>query len=444
LRLTVVGSGYVGLVTAACFAEMGNTVTCVDVDDGKIEGLRQGILPIHEPGLQPIVSNNQKEHRLMFTTSMREAALDSGIFFIAVGTPPGEDGSADLRHVIDAARELGRHITGEYCVIVEKSTVPVGTAEKIGAVVREELQARGAGTEFDVVSNPEFLKEGAAVGDFMRPDRIIIGSESDRARKMLHDLYAPFTRSHERMIFMPTRAAEMTKYASNAMLATKISFMNELAGLCELMGVDVEDVRVGIGSDSRIGYSFIYPGCGYGGSCFPKDLRALISMAEQHGTEPDLLHAVQARNSSQKQVLFQKITRRFGADLSGRAFCLWGLAFKPGTDDIREAPSVVLLEKLLGAGAEVKAYDPAAMKTARRELPAEWFDPGGLRLLEAQMDALEGADAMVLVTEWKSFRHPDFQLMRSLMKEPVIFDGRNLYDPGQLRLMGFEYFGIGR
>jgi UDPglucose 6-dehydrogenase len=443
MNLSVIGTGYVGLVTGACLAEMGNTVICVDVDEGKIEGLKQGILPIYEPELEALVTGNCNEGRLRFTTSFREVVSDSAIYLIAVGTPPGEDGSADLRHVLDAARELGKHID-RHCLIVTKSTVPVGTAEKVKAVVDEELRKRGVSIEFDVVSNPEFLKEGAAVEDFMRPDRIIIGCDSERARKIMRDIYAPFTRSHERIIFMSVRAAEMTKYTANAMLATRISFMNEMADLCERMGVDVESVRVGVGSDSRIGYSFIYPGCGYGGSCFPKDVKALIHMAVDNGMEPGVLSAVERRNEYQKQVLFRKLTRRFGGELSGMTFGLWGLAFKPGTDDMREASSVVLLSELIGAGAKVKAYDPVSMKTAGRELPPEWFETGGLELVDNQYDVLKGVEALLLVTEWKSFRYPDFERMKKLMKSPVILDGRNLYDPDHMRQSGFEYEGIGR
>lgn len=443
MKLTIVGTGYVGLVTGACFAEMGNNVTCVDTDEKKIEGLKRGILPIYEPGLEPLVVNNCKEGRLGFATSLSDSAADSQIYMIAVGTPPNEDGSADLRHVLAVARDIGRHITG-YSVIVDKSTVPVGTADKVRAAIRHELKARGLDIEFDVVSNPEFLKEGAAVEDFMKPDRIIIGTDSERARAILHELYMPFMRNHERILYMGVKEAEMTKYAANAMLATRISFMNEIAALCDRMGVDVEAVRRGIGSDPRIGYSFIYPGAGYGGSCFPKDVRALVHMAQSRDFEPKLLIAVQERNEAQKRVLFEKITQRFGKNLSGRHFGVWGLAFKPGTDDMREAPSVTLLHELIGAGAQVKAYDPVAMDTARRELPGRWFENGSCTLVANQYEALDGADAMVLVTEWKPFRRPDFESMKRLMKQPVIFDGRNLYDPLLLRQMGFEYTGIGR
>lgn len=443
MKLTVIGTGYVGLVTGACLAEMGNEVVCVDIDAAKIEKLRQGILPIYEPGLEPIVLGNYKEERLKFTTSLNDPLSRSPVYFIAVGTPPGKDGSADLRHVLAVAKDIGQVIT-DYSVIVDKSTVPVGTAEKVRSVIEAELRQRQLHVEFDVVSNPEFLKEGDAVQDFMRPDRIIIGSDSERARAILRELYGPFMRTHERVIFMGVRDAEMTKYAANAMLATKISFMNEIANLCDRLGVDVENVRIGIGSDSRIGYSFIYPGAGYGGSCFPKDVRALIHMARQADFEPKLLHAVESRNQAQQRVLFEKITRHFGPDLSKRTFGLWGLAFKPGTDDMREAPSVVLLRELFAAGAKVKAYDPAAMDAARRDLSPQWFAAGQLQLVDHQYDAIRGADALVLVTEWKPFRHPDFTRIKAEMKAAIVFDGRNQYDPTALRQAGFVYYGIGR
>ncbi len=444
MKITILGTGYVGLVTGACFAEMGNTVVCIDVDKKKISNLKEGVLPIYEPGLEPIVISNHKQGRLRFASSINDPAVEgSEVFLIAVGTPPGEDGSADLQYVIAAARDIGRYIT-RYCVIADKSTVPVGTADKVRAAVREELGKRALDIPFDVVSNPEFLKEGAAVEDFMKPDRVVIGTDSEKARAVMHELYAPFMRNHERMFFMGVKEAEMTKYAANAMLATKISFMNEISNLCDRMGVDVESVRQGIGSDSRIGYSFIYPGAGYGGSCFPKDVKALVRMAHEQNFDPLVLNAVEARNEAQKFVLFGKIVKRFGTDLRNHVFGLWGLAFKPGTDDMREAPSTVLLEELLGAGARVKAYDPVAMPVAQRELPAEWFSSGRLELVSQQYDALPGADALILVTEWKPFRHPDFDQVKKLLKQPVIFDGRNLYDPAHLRAAGFEYMGIGR
>ncbi len=443
MKLTIIGTGYVGLVTGACFAEMGYTVTCVDVDAGKIAGLKQGKLPIYEPGLETIVLDNYKCGRLRFTTSLQEAAADSATFFIAVGTPPGEDGSADLQYVLSVARDIGRYMSA-YTIVVDKSTVPVGTADKVAAEIDKVLAERGVNIPFDMVSNPEFLKEGAAVDDFMRPDRIIVGCASDQARDIMRELYAPFNRSRERTVFMGVREAEMTKYAANAMLATKISFVNEIANLCDHLGVDVESVRHGIGSDTRIGHAFIYPGCGYGGSCFPKDVKALIRMAEENQFEPKLLNAVEARNEEQKHLLFRKITRRFGADLRGRTFAIWGLAFKPGTDDMREAPSLVLLQELIAAGANVTAYDPVAMESARREIPAQWLSSGRVRFMDEQYAALDAADAMVLVTEWKPFRHPDFDRIKSMLKTPVIFDGRNQYDRNLLRQSGFEYSGIGR
>lgn len=443
MKLTIVGTGYVGLVTGACFAEMGNTVTCVDVDKDKIDGLKRGVLPIFEPGLEGVVLRNYKEGRLRFVTSLDDPAAVAQVYFIAVGTPPGEDGSADLQYVLAVARDIGRHLS-DYAVVVDKSTVPVGTGDKVKAAIRHELRLRNADIPFDVVSNPEFLKEGAAVEDFMKPDRVVIGTDSERARALMHELYTPFMRNHERIHYMGVKEAEMTKYAANAMLATKISFMNEIAGLCDRLGVDVESVRVGIGSDSRIGYSFIYPGAGYGGSCFPKDVKAIIHMAKQQDFEPMVLQAVEGRNENQKHVLFEKITTRFGKDLSGLTFGVWGLSFKPGTDDMREAPAVVLLHELIGCGARVRAYDPVAMEVARRELPQSWFKNGELVLVEHQYEALRGADAMVLVTEWKPFRHPDFDQMKSLLKQPAIFDGRNLYDRHLMRELGFEYRGIGR
>jgi len=443
MKLTVVGTGYVGLVTGACFAEMGHRVTCVDIDAEKVARLRDGWIPIYEPGLKPIVERNAEEGRLVFTTALAEAMGDTEIIFIAVGTPPGEDGSADLQHVLSVASEIGRNLSG-YAVVVTKSTVPVGTAEKVKEAVNCQLQSRGADVAFDVVSNPEFLKEGAAVDDFMKPDRIVVGVDSDRSREVMRELYKDFSRSHDRILFMGVKDAEMTKYAGNSMLATKISFMNEIANLCDLLGVDVENVRLGIGSDSRIGYSFIYPGCGYGGSCFPKDVRALIHMAGENDYQSVVLQAVHERNEDQKHVLYRKIKARFGADLSGLTFGLWGLAFKPGTDDIREAPALILIRELVGAGARVRAYDPEAVEATRSELPGEWFDSGTVTLVRHQYEALEQADALALVTEWKPFRHPDFRAMKEMMKQQVIFDGRNQYDPHSLKEDGFEYFGIGR
>lgn len=444
MNIVVVGTGYVGLVTGTCFAEMGNTVTCVDVDTAKIEGLKNGRLPIYEPGLDELVARNFAEGRLRFTTSLPEAMADASVYFIAVGTPPGEDGSADLQYVLGVARELGQHMKHPFNVVVDKSTVPVGTAAKVTAAVGEELAKRGAKVEFSVVSNPEFLKEGAAIDDFMQPDRVVVGSDDERATRIMRELYAPFTRNHERTVVMGVRDAEMTKYAANAMLATKISFMNEIANLCEVLGVDVENVRKGIGSDQRIGYHFIYPGCGYGGSCFPKDVKALVHTAEQNDFEPWVLRAVEQRNNNQKYRLSQKVFARFGTDLSGLTFALWGLAFKPGTDDMREAPSKVFLREVIAAGARVVAFDPVAAEVAQKELPRGWLDDGRLTLVEHQYDALDGADALVLVTEWKPFRNPDFAQMKSRMKQPIIVDGRNQYDPTTVRAIGFEYQGIGR
>ncbi len=443
MNLTIVGTGYVGLVSGACFAEMGNRVYCVDVDENKITGLKQGKLPIYEPGLEALVRNNFTEERLLFTTRLSDAMADSNIYFIAVGTPPGEDGSADLKYVQAVAREIGQLMT-DYCVIVDKSTVPVGTADLVRATVSEELEKRGVQIPFDVVSNPEFLKEGAAIEDFMKPDRIVIGSDSDKAQEMMRQLYAPFNRNHERTMFMGIRDAEMTKYAANSMLATKISFINEISNLCEVMGVDVENVRRGIGSDSRIGFSFIYPGCGYGGSCFPKDVQALIRMAQDVGFSPDLLQSVEERNQQQKKWFTRQLTKRFGVDLSGMVFGVWGLSFKPGTDDMREAPAKTLIADLLAAGAKVLAYDPIAMETAEQELPQEWFASGNLKLVSNQYEALVGVEAMLLVTEWKPFRNPDLAAMGRSMKQKIIFDGRNQYEPDYIRNEGFEYVGVGR
>ncbi|HEX6928636.1 MAG TPA: UDP-glucose/GDP-mannose dehydrogenase family protein [Gammaproteobacteria bacterium] len=443
MNIAVVGTGYVGLVTGACFAEMGNTVTCVDRDADKVARMRAGECPIYELGLPEIMQANIKEDRLKFTTSLAEAAETCDVFFIAVGTNAAEDGSSDLSHVMAVARELGETIQRR-AVIIDKSTVPVGTGEKVEAIVREALAKRGADIDFEVVSNPEFLKEGSAVQDFMRPDRVIVGTDSEWAREIMHDLYRSFTYQTDRVLFMSRRAAEMCKYAANAMLATKISFMNEIANLCEHMDVDVETVRIGIGSDPRIGYSFIYAGCGYGGSCFPKDVKALIHAAKEHGVDPKVLRAVHERNDQQKRRLNERITERFGDDLSGKVFGLWGLAFKPGTDDVREATSRVLLRHLLEGGARVIAYDPEAMDAARAEFPREWFEDGRLSLADHQYDACRDVDALVLVTEWKPFRHPDFAAMKKMMKQPLIFDGRNQYEPAQMTRLGFDYIGIGR
>lgn len=443
MHIAVIGTGYVGLVTGACFAEMGVQVVCVDQDAAKIDQLKQGRVSIYEPGLESLVRSGLEQQRLSFTTSLPQAMAQAQILFISVGTPPEEDGSADLQHVLAVAGEIGRNLR-HYTVIVNKSTVPVGTADRVRAAIRQELEQRDAAVPFDVVSNPEFLKEGSAVVDFTRPDRIIIGSDSERATERMKQLYAPFIRNHDRTLTMGVRDAEMTKYAANALLATKISFMNEIANLCEPLGVDVENVRLGIGSDSRIGYHFIYPGCGYGGSCFPKDVKALSAMARQSSYEPLILKAVEERNKRQRQRLFEKIQRHFHPDLAGLTIALWGLSFKPGTDDMREAPAVFLLQALMKHGVQVRAYDPAAMEEARRILPADWFTRGQLHLVRHQYEALEQADALVLVTEWKPFRTPDFAAMKSLMKQRVIFDGRNQYDPVRVRNEGFAYEGIGR
>jgi UDPglucose 6-dehydrogenase len=439
MKVTVVGTGYVGLVSGTCLADVGNDVLCLDVDVNKIRILNEGGIPIYEPGLEAMVKKNVAAGRLRFTTDV-EAAVAHGIMqFIAVGTPPGEDGSADLQYVVAAARNIGKRMA-DYKVIVDKSTVPVGTADRVRAAITEELEARGADIEFSVVSNPEFLKEGAAIEDFMKPDRIIVGAEDLRAIDMMRQLYAPFQRNHERVIMMDVKSAELTKYAANAMLATRISFMNELANLAEKLGADIELVRKGIGSDPRIGYDFLYPGCGYGGSCFPKDVQALIRTSSAAGQSLKVLQAVEEANEAQKQVLTSKIVKRFGADLSGMTFALWGLAFKPNTDDMREAPSLVLIRELWERGAKVRAYDPISIREARHILG----DDKRIAFAQSPADALAGADALVIVTEWKEFRSPDFEVIRKTLKHPVIFDGRNIYDPQHPRSAGLEYFAIGR
>lgn len=443
MKLTVIGTGYVGLVTGACFSEMGNEVICVDTDENKIKKIRNGELPIYEPGLDNVVKKNIQDGRLKFTTEIKEGIDFSNIYFIAVGTPSGEDGSADLKYVLQVAEQIGS-LMDKYSVIVDKSTVPVGTADKVREVIQQSLKKREMNIEFDIVSNPEFLKEGAAVDDFLKPDRIILGTESKNAVEIMSELYAPFNRNHDRIFIMGIRDAEMTKYTANAMLATKISFMNEIANLCDLMKVDVEQVRLGIGSDSRIGYSFIYPGAGYGGSCFPKDVKALIHMASDHDYDPVILKAVEDRNKKQKNVLADKVKKHFGDNLDGKTFALWGLAFKPGTDDMREAPSIEIIKLLTEAGASIQAFDPVAMSTAadaiKREIPRHSF----VSLIADQYKSLENADALLLATEWKQFRRPDFSIMKEKLRAAIIFDGRNQYDPDQLRANGFEYFGIGR
>ncbi|HTN64904.1 MAG TPA: UDP-glucose/GDP-mannose dehydrogenase family protein [Burkholderiaceae bacterium] len=454
MKITIIGTGYVGLVTGACLAELGNHVFCLDLDQAKIDLLNSGGIPIHEPGLGEIVERNRAAGRLEFSTDVAASVAHGEIQFIAVGTPPDEDGSADLQYVLAAARNIGRHMT-QFTVIVDKSTVPVGTADKVRAAIQAELGARGvqhAATPFSVVSNPEFLKEGAAVEDFMRPDRIVIGcdstAEGHQARALMTQLYTPFNRNHERTFWMDVRSAEFTKYAANAMLATRISFMNELANLADQVGVDIEAVRHGIGSDPRIGRSFLYAGCGYGGSCFPKDVQALARTARDHGQDLLILHAVEAVNDRQKHILGKKIVARFGQDLAGRHFALWGLAFKPNTDDMREAPSRVLLLELIERGATVTVYDPVAMTEAKRVLALDLAGSASalarIRFADSPMDALQDADALAIVTEWKAFRSPDFDQVRARLKAPVIFDGRNLFAPEVMAHAGFEYHGIGR
>jgi len=439
LKVTVFGSGYVGLVTGACFADAGNQVVCVDIDAAKIARLQKGEIPIHEPGLEQLVHRSLEKGRLKFTTDA-VAGVRHGLFqFIAVGTPPEEDGSADLSHVLAVAETIGRHMT-EFRIIVDKSTVPVGTADEVRERIERTLGERSVNLEFDVVSNPEFLKEGAAVTDFMKPDRIVVGTDDPRTAELLRSLYEPFTRNRDRMIVMDVRSAELTKYAANAMLATKISFMNEMANVAERVGADIEKVRLGIGSDPRIGYSFIYPGAGYGGSCFPKDVKALIYSAREHGLDARLLASVEAVNERQKSVLFEKINSYFHGKLSGRTLALWGLAFKPNTDDMREAPSRTLMDALWSAGATVRAYDPVAMPEARRA----YGERADLVLAESAEQALAGADALAIVTEWQEFRSPDFDVIRDALRSPAIFDGRNLYDPALVRSFGLRYFAIGR
>ena len=440
MKVTVVGTGYVGLVTGTCLAEVGNDVLCLDVDPEKIRILNEGGIPIYEPGLLDMVKRNVAAGRLHFTTDVDKAVQFGTVQFIAVGTPPDEDGSADLQYVTAAARSIGQRMT-DYKVIVDKSTVPVGTADKVRAAVAGELEKRGVEVPYSVVSNPEFLKEGAAVEDFMRPDRIVVGADDERAINLMRTLYAPFQRNRERLLVMDVKSAELTKYAANAMLATRISFMNELANLAEKLGADIEMVRQGIGSDPRIGYHFLYPGCGYGGSCFPKDVKALLKTAKDAaGIDLKVLNAVEEANEAQKHVLTRKIKARFGDDLSGKHFALWGLAFKPNTDDMREAPSRELIADLLAAGATVSAYDPVATHEAKRI----FGDDARVALVDSANAALEGADALAIVTEWKEFRSPDFDTLKARLKAPVVFDGRNLYDPAFPRSCGIEYFPIGR
>lgn len=451
MKITIIGTGYVGLVTGACLAELGNDVFCLDVDARKIAILNDGGIPIHEPGLEEIVARNRAAGRLKFSTDVAQSVVHGDIQFIAVGTPPDEDGSADLQYVVSAARNIGKHMNG-FKVVVDKSTVPVGTADKVRLAILAELDARAMTTTFSVVSNPEFLKEGAAVEDFMRPDRIVIGCDGTpeglQAHALMKKLYTPFNRNHERTFWMDVRSAEFTKYAANAMLATRISFMNELANLADKVGADIEAVRHGIGSDPRIGHSFLYAGCGYGGSCFPKDVQALERTARDYDQELLILRAVEAVNNNQKHILGKKIVARFGSDLKGKHFALWGLAFKPNTDDMREASSRVLLGELIRLGANVAVYDPVAMEEAQRVLSLDFVDAPDLlnriRFASSPMDALSGADALVIVTEWKAFRSPDFEQVKAALKMPIIFDGRNLYEPQTMVDSGIEYHGIGR
>jgi UDPglucose 6-dehydrogenase len=439
MKITVIGTGYVGLVTGTCLAEMGNDVLCLDLDKKKIQILEEGGIPIHEPGLLEMVQRNVAANRLHFTTSIEESVAFGVVQFIAVGTPPDEDGSADLQYVTAAARNIGKHMN-EYKVVVDKSTVPVGTADKVRAALTEELNARKSKLDFSVVSNPEFLKEGDAVADFMRPDRIVIGADDERAIKMMRELYAQFNRNHDRIVVMDVRSAELTKYAANAMLATRISFMNELANLADIVGADIEQVRMGIGSDPRIGFHFLYAGCGYGGSCFPKDVQALIRTSDEHGLKLKVLQAVEDANEAQKLVLLDKITKRFGSDLKGMNFAIWGLAFKPNTDDMRAASSRVLIQGLWDLGATVTAYDPVAMDESKRI----FGNDARLVYADSATAALKNADALVIVTEWKEFRAPNFDAVKKDLKTAVVFDGRNLYNPAQMRERGIEYFAIGR
>ncbi len=439
--ISMIGTGYVGLVSGTCFSEMGNTVWCIDIDEKKIDNLKKGVIPIYEPGLEEMVLRNSEQGRLLFTTDYAEAVPSSDICFIAVGTPPGEDGSADISYVLQAAKNIAAHMTG-YTVIVDKSTVPVGTSELVTKAVREVLKERGADIPFDVVSNPEFLKEGVAIEDFMRPDRVVIGCDSERAGKVMKELYSPFISNNNPLIVMDIKSAEITKYAANAMLATRISFMNEIAMLCEKVGGDVKAVRQGIGTDSRIGMSFLYAGCGYGGSCFPKDVKELVSVGQRNGLDMKIASAVEEVNERQKHHVSAQVFSHFGTDLSGRTFAVWGLSFKPQTDDMREAPSLEVIRDLVRHGAAVSAYDPEAFEQTKHylsDIPA-----GRIRYANSMTEALENADALILMTEWKMFRQPDFNLIKSKLKSPVIFDGRNQYEPGKMREMGFTHYCIGR
>ncbi|MBF0499164.1 MAG: UDP-glucose/GDP-mannose dehydrogenase family protein [Candidatus Riflebacteria bacterium] len=437
MKISLIGTGYVGLVSGTCFAESGNDVICMDTDQSKVDRLQRGEIPIYEPGLEEMVKRNVQEERLSFTTDIKEAVAHGLMLFIAVGTPPGEDGSADLQYVLSVARQIGQNMDS-FKVIVDKSTVPVGTADRVRAVVHEELAKRGLSLPFDVVSNPEFLKEGNAIDDFMKPDRVVVGCDDVRTAELMKELYAPFVRTEKPILVMDVRSAEMTKYAANSMLATKISFMNDIANLCERLGADVDSVRKGIGSDSRIGYSFIFPGAGYGGSCFPKDVQALVRTASEKGYRLEILESVERVNYRQKEVLFNKLEARYSGNMKNKIVAVWGLAFKPNTDDMREAPAIVLIEKLLAAGAKVRAYDPEAMNEAKKVFGDR------IEYARKSYEALDGADALMVVTEWNEFRRPDFDRIKSLLKKPLIIDGRNLYDPQRMKALGFEYHSIGR
>jgi UDPglucose 6-dehydrogenase len=437
MKVGIVGSGYVGLVAAACFAEMGNKVICVDVDQKKIENLKKGIVPIYEPGIEQLVLDNQKKGTLHFTTNIKDALDEVKVVFIAVGTPMGDDGSADLKFVLQVAKDIGNQMS-HHLVVVDKSTVPVGTADLVEETIQNTLSQRNSNLTFDVVSNPEFLKEGAAIDDFMRPDRVVVGASNEDSMSLMKELYDPFTFNHDRFIGMDIRSAEMTKYAANAMLATKISFINEMANICEHVGADINEVRIGIGSDKRIGYQFIYPGCGYGGSCFPKDVKALVNIAEGSGYTPQLIKSVEKVNSDQKNILFKKLVSRFGSDLKGKTFAVWGLSFKPGTDDMREAPSINLIKSILSAGGKVNAYDPKATEQAKY-----YLQDLEVNYCSDKYEAIQNTEAVVLVTEWKEFRSPDFEKMKDLMNQNILIDGRNQFSTTQINKHGFEYFQIG-
>jgi len=437
MKVGIVGSGYVGLVAAACFAEMGNKVICVDVDQKKIENLKKGIVPIYEPGIEQLVLDNQKKGTLHFTTNIKDALDEVKVVFIAVGTPMGDDGSADLKFVLQVAKDIGNQMS-HHLVVVDKSTVPVGTADLVEETIQNALSQRNSNLTFDVVSNPEFLKEGAAIDDFMRPDRVVVGASNEDSMSLMKELYDPFTFNQDRFIGMDIRSAEMTKYAANAMLATKISFINEMANICEHVGADINEVRIGIGSDKRIGYQFIYPGCGYGGSCFPKDVKALVNIAEGSGYTPQLIKSVEKVNSVQKNILFKKLVSRFGADLKGKTFAVWGLSFKPGTDDMREAPSINLIKSILSAGGKVNAYDPKATEQAKY-----YLQDLEVNYCSDKYEAIQNTEAVVLVTEWKEFRSPDFEKMKELMNQNILIDGRNQFSTTQINKHGFEYFQIG-